>query len=628
VGFGNPIYRRTIKGVEYCIGWIPLGGYVALPQLDAADTPQTFDGKDLPHVSALDRIIVAFAGPLFNIALGFVLSVLVWQFGIDRLPNESRVEVGYVDAVMIYDDAPRWTPEYAAGLRAGDVVTAVNGESFERGWEEINERIIFAHDKRVVLDIERDGEAMKIEYEMLGSSRAEGLWLPNFEPGYDVVVAGIPADPKYPAHGKLGMDDLILAAEGVPVRSPGHLVELIRERGDRPVTLTVQSVGSDRAEDITLTPVEETWITKPKVFMLGFEWASMYPLPWVTAVPDGTQAAAGGLQVDDLIMGVDGKPIITIEDAGKHAAEAVAAGRPLRLKIRRGPDIMHLEMEAGSTPGTENIFTNLTGAEVEIEGYGVAKVTPGSPSEAAGLQVGDRVLALGGRPIKSVSTFAAQLQENRGKEVPLTIRRDGEDMDLMVSPRHMETMESTTFVVGVQPAWRKVKLYPTPFAQFGRTAGQIQVMVARIANRNNPIQVKHMSTFPGIALIMKQSITSGAMNFINLLVFINFMLAIVNLFPIPILDGGHIVFGLAEIVSRRRLPTKPVRILQYACFAMLLGFIAYVLWYDVARVGRITENWFNRAQPAEINEAPPPPPEPAPAPAPFWFRSKFASFTG
>ena len=84
IWFGKPIWKTKVNGVEYALGWIPAGGYVALPQMA---TMEAIEGKSetpveqLPNVSPLDKIIVAFAGPLFSLLLAVAFAVVVWQVG-------------------------------------------------------------------------------------------------------------------------------------------------------------------------------------------------------------------------------------------------------------------------------------------------------------------------------------------------------------------------------------------------------------------------------------------------------------------------------------------------------------------------------------------------------------------
>ena len=121
IWFGKPLWKRKIGGIEYALGWIPAGGYVALPQMASMEA---IEGKGeaaeapLPPVSAVDKIIVAFAGPLFSFLLAVVFAVVVWGVGRPVSLSDTNTTIGWVDP-----DGPAWK----AGLRAGDKILAVDG---------------------------------------------------------------------------------------------------------------------------------------------------------------------------------------------------------------------------------------------------------------------------------------------------------------------------------------------------------------------------------------------------------------------------------------------------------------------------------------------------------------------
>lgn len=122
IWFGKPIWKKKIGDVEYALGTIPFGGYVSLPQMA---TMETIEGKSdtpkeqLPNVSPLDKIIVAFAGPLFSFLLALGFAILVWQVGKPSNEADNTTTVGWVDPT-----GPAWK----AGLRAGDTILEVDGK--------------------------------------------------------------------------------------------------------------------------------------------------------------------------------------------------------------------------------------------------------------------------------------------------------------------------------------------------------------------------------------------------------------------------------------------------------------------------------------------------------------------
>src|SRR5271170_6199405 len=121
IWFGRPIWKKKIGGVEYALGWIPAGGYVALPQMaamDAIEGKSETPAEQLPPVSALDKIIVAFTGPLFSFALAVFFAVIVWQIGRPDIEADDTTTIGWVD--------PNG-PAGKAGLQPGDTILEVDG---------------------------------------------------------------------------------------------------------------------------------------------------------------------------------------------------------------------------------------------------------------------------------------------------------------------------------------------------------------------------------------------------------------------------------------------------------------------------------------------------------------------
>src|SRR3981189_2211657 len=99
IWFGKPIWKKTINGVQYSLGSLPFGGFVALPQLapmDMIEGKADMDPAPPPKISALYKIIVAFAGPLFSFLLAIVFATMVWAVGRPVAESEATTTIGYV----------------------------------------------------------------------------------------------------------------------------------------------------------------------------------------------------------------------------------------------------------------------------------------------------------------------------------------------------------------------------------------------------------------------------------------------------------------------------------------------------------------------------------------------------
>src|SRR5262245_2489883 len=122
IWFGKPIWKTRINGVEYALGSIPAGGYVSLPQMatmESIEGKSQSSGEPLPPISALDKIIVAFAGPLFSFLLALAFAVVVMMIGRPVSETERTTVIGYV---------MKGGPADVAGLRPGDTILAVDAK--------------------------------------------------------------------------------------------------------------------------------------------------------------------------------------------------------------------------------------------------------------------------------------------------------------------------------------------------------------------------------------------------------------------------------------------------------------------------------------------------------------------
>ena len=274
IWFGKPIWKKEFRGVQYGLGWIPAGGFVALPQMAPMEAIE--GGPDegetrppLPPISATDKIIVAFAGPLFSMLLALSCAFIVTQVGKPRdFMPETRL--GYVHP---------GSPADQAGMRAGDRILEINGQpvdGFQGTLDSIFERIVLSRGDEIRFTVERPGEAAPLTL-TTGFEREDTRWFQRsglrevgIAPAGDVVIGEIMKNSPAEKAGIVPGDQLV-SADGIELFSISQLSAHMRARDWQPLELVVKSPTDGLLRTVTLTP-ESPIQPEGEPPMIGVRW--------------------------------------------------------------------------------------------------------------------------------------------------------------------------------------------------------------------------------------------------------------------------------------------------------------------------------------------------------------------
>jgi regulator of sigma E protease len=257
VWFGKPLWKKKINGVEYGLGSIPFGGFVALPQMaPMGGLEGEVDQDNLPPITPLDKAIVAFAGPLFSFLLACAFAVAVWQFGKPQSEMHSTTIVGHV---------AKDSPAEKAGILAGDVVKTVDGhpvKRFEGLVDSVRWSMVASEGDTIPFEVERAGQAGLLKFDVDPKAWPElkkeekeekaSWWNAIFKRPElrDVGLMGqmtpmvaqvMPSSPA--ADAGLLPSDLVVRADGKSLRSMIDLGDHIQDKANKAVQLDVERDG-------------------------------------------------------------------------------------------------------------------------------------------------------------------------------------------------------------------------------------------------------------------------------------------------------------------------------------------------------------------------------------------------
>jgi regulator of sigma E protease len=317
---------------------------------------------------------------------------------------------------------------------------------------------------------------------------------------------------------------------------------------------------------------------------VGLPYSSFYDLPvQVVALPADKPGQVNPLQVGDKLLSINGVRNPTWEQAQK-AIKQTAPGDKLKLEVENAGTTRNIELPLTSSAALDPIL-----------GYPplppiLDEVAPGTPADRAGLKEGDRIQAVNGQKIEYWGQFVERVRGSKGQSVKLDLERKGQVIHTDVKPQAgVAESGETIYQVGVAvldpTSYRRVSFSDGARDAFVMTGERIQETIGVVGMLfSGRVSVRQLQGAVGISRAAGEAVRKGPLAVISLMVLISVNLGILNLLPIPILDGGNILLLTLEGIRRRDFSLAFKERFVQVGFVFLLVLFAYVMYNDVVRM--------------------------------------------
>ena len=306
--------------------------------------------------------------------------------------------------------------------------------------------------------------------------------------------------------------------------------------------------------------------------------------PVIGGIEKSSPAERAGFRPGDRVLTVDGRPVETWESF--DVAIGTQASRALAVTVNRA--------------GTEQSLTVTPDAhgKLEVGRIGVfpqvhprvQSIRKGDPADAAGLKTGDVVLTVNGDSVQLAGHLSDAIGRNAGKPITLSVLRNGQPLEISVTPRR----EGEVGRIGISISNELKRIQPGPFGALWMSvqknwefAGLIlRTLGGLLSGATSP---KQLMGPVGIAQLSGESAQEGWVSLFALMASISLNLGLLNLLPVPVLDGGHILIMALEGAARRDFSVRVKERMLFAGFVLLMLLMVTVIYNDLTRI-RWVEN--------------------------------------
>ncbi len=560
LGFGPALIRRQIGETDYRVSLIPLGGYVKLAGEQREDSNS---GEDWEFMSKKpwQRAAVLVAGVTCNTILAFILFIAAFKVGVPFITSE----IG-----QTMPGGPAWE----AGIRPGDKIVRIDNVT-DPDFEDIFISVALnGSPAGINMEIERDNETFSVnvvpEYDAsvgvqrIGIAPASTLEVDKI---FTVENADTPAEVS-----ELHANDEILEVNGKAIATVNDFREIVNANPGKELNLAV--LRNDQKIDIKVTPsVVTRW-------MIGLSCATSR----LDGVKKDSFAHSLGLEKGDEIVKVNSQDVHGFSELIKTVKDSPDG--IITLQVKRDNETNHIKLtklgEETVKEFAEGIFPHY--------GLTVDSTVEGFPAEKSGIKPGDKITSISGKNVTKWSQLLALVTASQGKEFEVTWTHNYETIRKTIKPQKNE--KNAQGILGVKFREKKVVRKYGFFKACSVGTHKTVINIKRIYLTIQGFVSKKLSTkaLGGPVLIAQASYASAQSGIGKLMYFlaiISINLAVINILPVPVLDGGHLMFLGIEKLKGSPVSEKTMAIANYIGMGLVLTLMVYATKNDIMRLFHI-----------------------------------------
>jgi regulator of sigma E protease len=557
VGFWKKLVGFKWGDTEYRLSFVPLGGYVKMAgemQGEGTGAPDEFCSQE-----PWKRATILVAGVGMNMILAIAGFVLAFTIGVPF----AVAEVGSLE---------KGWPAWEAGLRPGDAILRINGVD-DPDFQDIQRQVALYGRDSVPVTVERAGEQM--EY-MLNPRYDEnaGIKRVGFSPPVVPVVTGLgevgEEGGRCPAReAGIELGDIVVSVNDKPIEYARDIRRALLRYSDGDVKLGIKR--GNRTFSVVVTP---EYLRR---YVIGISGVSTR----MVSLQGGGRAEQMGLEPGDEIASVNGRSVgsvVAVEDAIQGAW-----GRQMLTVVRRGSELVY-EVEITDALELEDFLFSF-----ECESSNVlCWVEEGSPAWEAGMRPGDRIVEIASQEVSSWEDILRTNSEaGQGSRMIGWMRR-GRRMSAQVVPEYKKVGSSShlgIFFDQMKSEVRKLGFTSAISTGFYKTYGTVADMFITVkAFVSREVSTRNVGGIVLIAYSSYRAAEQGMGKLLYLTAIISAALAFLNILPIPVLDGGHLLFLGIEKLQGRPVSEKVQGICQTIGLMLLLLLVAYAIKNDIMRL--------------------------------------------